>query len=317
MVSNFECAIGANTLKFQTGKLAQQANGSVVVSYGDCVLLVTATMSKPREDIDFFPLTIDFEEKLYARGKIPGNFFRREGRPSTDAVLTDRLTDRPIRPLFPKGFRNEVQVIITPLSSDQEKPPGHSGGHRRLPPRCASPTSPSRAPLGTTRMGYANGEFIVNPTFEQLETSMLDLVVAGTRDGVLMMEAGASELPEAMVLEAIEIAQETNLEVIRIQDEAVRAVGKSKVSFETDALPEGLEERMESTLGGRLESVLSSAAGNAEQERMLGALKSELVGALEGEYDGGGRRLGVQGTPRTRPSGRASWPAGPGPTAAA
>ena len=215
MVSNFECAIGANTLKFQTGKLAQQANGSVVVSYGDCVLLVTATMSKPREDIDFFPLTIDFEEKLYARGKIPGNFFRREGRPSTDAVLTDRLTDRPIRPLFPKGFRNEVQVIITPLSSDQENPLDILAVIGASTALCIS-NIPFEGPLGTTRMGYANGEFIVNPTFEQLETSMLDLVVAGTRDGVLMMEAGASELPEAMVLEAIEIAQETNLEVIRV-----------------------------------------------------------------------------------------------------
>ena len=295
MVSNFECAIGANTLKFQTGKLAQQANGSVVVSYGDCVLLVTATMSKPREGIDFFPLTIDFEEKLYARGKIPGNFFRREGRPSTDAVLTDRLTDRPIRPLFPKGFRNEVQVIITPLSSDQENPLDILtviGASTAL----SISNIPFEGPLGTTRMGYANGEFIVNPTFEQLETSMLDLVVAGTRDGVLMMEAGASELPEAMVLEAIEIAQETNLEVIRVQEEAVRAVGKSKVNFDEDALPEGLEERMESTLGGRLESVLSSAAGNAEQERMLGALKSELVGALEGEYDEGDVGLAFRNT---------------------
>ena len=122
MVHSFEHVVGSETLSIEGGKLAQQANGSVGLRYGDCVLLVTATMAKPREGIDFFPLTIDFEERLYARGKIPGNFFRREGRPSTDAVLADRLTDRPVRPLFPKGFRNEVQVIITPLSSDQENP---------------------------------------------------------------------------------------------------------------------------------------------------------------------------------------------------
>ena len=286
MVSNFECELGSQTLSFQTGKLAQQANGSVVVNYGDCVLLVTATMSKPREGIDFFPLTIDFEERLYARGKIPGNFFRREGRPSTDAILTDRLTDRPIRPLFPKGFRNEVQVIITPLSSDQENPLdilAVVGSSTAL----SISDIPFEGPLGATRIGYDNGSFIVNPTFEQLETSMLDLVVAGTRDGVLMMEAGANELPETMVLEAIELAQQTNLDVIDLQEQAVRSAGKDKVGFETSALPEGLEERLEAAIGSRLASVLGSVSGNDEQERMLDELKSDAVSELEGEYDAG------------------------------
>ena len=121
-MSSFQRLIGSTPLIMDTGKLAQQANGSVLIRYGDCVLLVTSTMGKPRDGIDFFPLTIDFEEKLYARGKIPGSFFRREGRPSTDAILTDRLTDRPLRPLFPKGLRNEVQIIVTTLSADLENP---------------------------------------------------------------------------------------------------------------------------------------------------------------------------------------------------
>ena len=122
MLSNFERQVGAKPFAVETGRLAQQANGSVLIRLGDSVLLVTATMGEPREGIDFFPLTIDFEERLYARGKIPGNFFRREGRPSSGAILTDRLTDRPLRPLFPKGFRNETQVVITALSADQENP---------------------------------------------------------------------------------------------------------------------------------------------------------------------------------------------------
>ena len=200
MLSTFSREIGANPMHLESGKLALQTNGSVVLRYGDCVLLATATMSKPREGIDFFPLTIEFEERMYARGKIPGSFFRREGRPSTEAILVDRLTDRPVRPLFPKGFKNEVQVIITPLSADLENPldiPAVNGASAAL----SVSDIPFEGPIGATRVGYIDGEYIVNPTFEQMEESELDLVVASSRDGVLMMEAGASELSEDIVLD--------------------------------------------------------------------------------------------------------------------
>ena len=286
MVHSFEQVVGSQTLGIEGGKLAQQANGSVVLRYGDCVLLVTATMAKPREGIDFFPLTIDFEERLYARGKIPGNFFRREGRPSTDAVLADRLTDRPIRPLFPKGFRNEVQVIITPLSSDQENPLdilGVVGASAAL----SISDIPFEGPLGATRVGYLDGRFIINPTFAELETSMLDLVVAGTSDGILMMEAGANELPEDVILEAIGLAQDTNQISIGLQEEAIRTLGKTKIGFETDAYPEELDGRVASSMDGKLESILGAGTGNADQSGLLDALKAEIVETLEDTYEAG------------------------------
>ena len=225
MSFSFSRQIGAETITLEGGKLAQKANGSVLVRSGDCVILATATMSRPREGIDFFPLTIEFEERLYARGKIPGSFFRREGRPSTHGILIARLTDRPLRPLFPKGFRNEVQVILTPLSIDQETP---------LDVLCLMGASaalsvsdiPFEGPVGVTRMGYVNGRFVVNPTYSQLEASTLDIIVAGTRDGVVMIEAGVTEMPEDLVYEAIDRAQQTNQEVIDLQEEAACEFGK-------------------------------------------------------------------------------------------
>ena len=176
MVSSFQRKIGSNQIILETGKLAQQANSAVVVKSGDSVVLVTATMSNPREGIDFFPLTIDFEERHYARGKIPGSFFRREGRPSTDAILTDRLTDRPLRPLFPKGFRNEVQIIGTVLSADEKTPLDILtviGASSAL----SISDIPFNGPVGATRMGYVNGNFVINPTYQQLQESEMDSVL--------------------------------------------------------------------------------------------------------------------------------------------
>ena len=186
MSSTFQRLIGSRQLTLEAGSLAQQANGSVLLRYGDCVALATATMAAPRTgDRDFLPLTIDFEERLYARGKIPGSFFRREGRPGTDAILTDRLTDRPLRPLFPEGFRNEIQVIITPLSADLENPLDLLAVNGASAALCISDI-PFGGPAAATRIGYIDGEFVVNPTYQQLEVSQLDLVAASTREGVLM-----------------------------------------------------------------------------------------------------------------------------------
>ncbi len=283
-MSSFERRVGDNTLSIETGRLAQQANGSVLIRYGDSIALVTATMSSPREGIDFFPLTIDFEERMYARGKIPGNFFRREGRPTTEAVLTDRLTDRPLRPLFPKGFRNEVQIIATALSADQENPLDLMtiiGASTAL----GISDIPFDGPVGATRIGYLDGEFVVNPTFEQLGESDLDLVVAGTTAGVMMMEAGASELSDSQILDAIKLAQDTNLEVIALQEEIIGAVGVPRASYQPARLPEGLESRVEDLVDGRLKEVLADRDSKAAQAEQLSALKGEAVDALKDEFE--------------------------------
>ena len=175
MLHKVETTIGGKPLTVKTGELAMQAGSAVTVSYGDTVVLATACMERePNRNVDFLPLTIDYEEKLYAAGKIPGSFFRREGRPGQQAVLASRLTDRPIRPLFPKGFRNETQVIITVLSADQENSPdvlGLVGASSAL----SLSEIPFEGPIGAVRIGYTNGEFLVNPTFTQLQESLLDL----------------------------------------------------------------------------------------------------------------------------------------------
>ena len=284
MSSSFQRSIGSRTLSIETGKLAQQANGSVLIRHGDSVLLVTATMGKPREGIDFFPLTIDFEEKLYARGKIPGSFFRREGRPSTEAILTDRLTDRPIRPLFPKGFRNEVQIICTCLSADLENPLdvlSIIGASAAL----SISDIPFGGPIGASRIGYVRGEYVVNPTFQQLEESELDLVVAGSRAGVMMMEAGAQQASEALVLEGIRRGQEANLEVIAIQEEMVRSIGKPKVSFDPEGYTEELDSLVTGIVKGRVSDALDASAGKADQASRLKALKAEVLEQLQESHE--------------------------------
>ena len=286
MVSTFRRAVGSEVFTLEGGKLAQQANGSILLRFGENVVLVTATMSKPREGIDFFPLTIEFEERLYARGKIPGSFFRREGRPSTHGVLIARLTDRPTRPLFPKGFKNEIQVVITPLSTDQENPIdvlSVIGASTAL----SISDIPWEGPISATRIGYLNGEFVTNPTYDQIDASDLDLIVAGSRDGVIMMEAAANEVPEHIVLEAIQRAQDANQQVIGLQEEAVRVLGKPKVGFDSDSYPPELEGRLSAALSGRLASALSSSNGNAEQAERIKSLKAELVEQMGEEFQPG------------------------------
>src|SRR3989441_5357738 len=218
--------MGGRTLSLEVGKVAGLANGSVVVRYGDSILLVTACMSnEPRPGIDFFPLTVDYEERLYAAGKIPGGWFRREGRPSTAGILTARLTDRPLRPLFPKGMRNDVQVVVTTLSADQENDPdilSIIGASAAL----SISDIPFGGPVSGTRVGHVNGEFVINPTFAEVNDSILDIVVAGTKDAVMMVEAGAGEVSEELLLEALRIAQEANGEIIALQEQMVAKIGK-------------------------------------------------------------------------------------------
>src|SRR3954447_18942106 len=230
MSSIYQADIGGRPLIIETGRLAAQANGAATIAFGETVVLVTAAMSPQPRDIDFFPLTIDFEERMYAVGKIPGSFMRREGRPSTEAVLAGRMTDRALRPLFPKGFRNDVQIIITVLSADQENDPdvlATIGASAAL----SISEIPFEGPVSATRVGYINGEYVIYPTYAQLAESELDLIISSTRDRVIMVEAGAKGVTNDIFEAATKIAHENNLKVIAVQDQMVTELGKPKMGF--------------------------------------------------------------------------------------
>jgi polyribonucleotide nucleotidyltransferase len=281
MIEKFSRTIGDRELSIEVGRVAGQANGAVMVRYGDSMILVTACMDKPREGVDFFPLTVDYEERLYAAGKIPGSFFRREGRPTSQAILTDRLTDRPLRPLFPKGMRNEVQIVATVLSADQENDPDIlciTGASTAL----TISDIPFEGPIAGTRVGYVNDQFVVNPTFAQLNDSQLDLVVAGTRDAVVMVEAGASEVAESLVLEAIRIGQDANAELIALQEEMAARVGRPKSQVEMTTLPDEVRAAVEEFVRDRGWDLVSSSRG--ERDDAIAERRAELTEALGETY---------------------------------
>ncbi|HEX7136672.1 MAG TPA: polyribonucleotide nucleotidyltransferase, partial [Vicinamibacterales bacterium] len=227
-----EVRVGQNTLRLETGKLAKQAGGSVIVRYGDSVVLVTACRSAtPREGIDFLPLTVDYREYTYASGRIPGGFFKREGKPAEKEVLTSRVIDRPIRPLFPSGWHYESQVIALVLSADQENDTdvlALTGASAAL----ALSDIPFEKTLAGVRIGLLDGQFVVNPTFEQRKQSKLDLVVAGTKDGIVMVEAGAKEVTESQVVEALETAHAAIKQIVACIDDLAREAGKSKAAVQ-------------------------------------------------------------------------------------
>ena len=223
----FETQFGGRTLTIETGKLARLAGGSVTVRYGDTMVLGTANRSEPRPGLDFFPLTVDFEERMYAAGKIPGGFIKREARPSENAILAARQTDRPIRPLFPEGYKDDVQLVITVLSTDQENNPDVLGTIAASAALTISEI-PFNGPIGSVRVGRIDGEFVVNPTSRQLKESELDLIVAGTRDAIMMVEAGANLLPEDVMAEAILFGHRSLQPIVDLQEELQKAVGKPK-----------------------------------------------------------------------------------------
>jgi polyribonucleotide nucleotidyltransferase len=233
IMKTFTMELAGRELSIETGRIAKQANGAVVLRSGDTVVLVTATASaEPREGIDFFPMTVDYEERLYSVGKIPGGFIKREGRPTEKAILTDRLTDRPLRPLFPKGFRNAVHIVSTVLSVDQDNPPeilSICGASAAL---CIS-NIPFAGPIGAVVVGWIDGKPVINPNREQSLVSTLHLVVASTRDGIMMVEAGAHELTEDQILESIMTGHEANQAIIKLQDEMVAEVGREKMEVKT------------------------------------------------------------------------------------
>jgi DNA polymerase III epsilon subunit family exonuclease len=226
-VTTLSTELGGRTLTIETGKLALLAGGSVTVRYGDTMILGTANRSDPRPGLDFFPLTIDFEERMYAAGKIPGGFIKREGRSSEGAILAARLTDRPIRPLFPEGYKDDVQVVLTVLSTDQENDPDVIGTIAASAALTISEI-PFLGPVGSVRIGRINGEFVINPTISQLEQSEIDLVVSGTRDAIMMVEAGAKIVPEAVMAEAIMFGHRSLAAIVDLQEQLQQQVGKKK-----------------------------------------------------------------------------------------
>ncbi len=228
MVKTFKMDLAGRPLEVEIGKVAEQAHGACLVKYGETVVLATATASKnPREGIDFFPLSCDYEEKSYAVGKIPGGFIKREGRPSEKAVLTSRLMDRPIRPLFPKGYHNDVQVIASVLSVDQNCAPDITAMIGSSVALSISPI-PFMGPTGSVSVGMKNGEFIINPTSEQRENSDLNLVLSGTKDAIMMIEAGANELTEEQMLDAIIFGHDEIKKIVAFIEEIVAEVGQPK-----------------------------------------------------------------------------------------
>ncbi|MGH2429585.1 MAG: polyribonucleotide nucleotidyltransferase, partial [Candidatus Limnocylindria bacterium] len=228
MAIKVEAEIGGQGFSLEAGKLAEQADGAVIVRYGDSVVLATAVAtSEPREGVDFFPLTVDYEERMYAAGKIPGGFIKRESRPSEAAILAMRLTDRPIRPLFPRGYHNDVQVVLTVLSTDQENDPDILALNGASAALSISPI-PFLGPVGAVRVGRIDGAFVTNPTNSQLAESELDLVVAGTRDAVMMVEAGATILPESVMADAIAYGHAELQQSIDLQEKLMGTVGAQK-----------------------------------------------------------------------------------------
>ena len=270
----FECSLGGRALGIHVGKFAQQANGAVAVQYGSTVVLVTAcTSAEPREGIDFVPLTVDYEERLYAAGKIPGSFIRREGRPTEEAVITSRLIDRSLRPLFSKEFKYDVQVVATVLSVDQENDPDTCaliGASAAL----TLSNIPFSGPISATHVGYIDDAFVVNPTLPQMENSLLDLIVASTKKDVVMVEANARQVSEETLVEAIRLGHEANQEVIRVQEELQRVHGKAKVQIRGKELVPELSVQIASMLNGKLSQVLEERE-KQKREEGLASLKEE------------------------------------------
>lgn len=250
--------IGGRTLTIEIGKTAKQANGSAVMRYGDTVVLVTATASKdPREGIDFFPLTVDFEERQYAVGKIPGGFIKREGRPTELATLTARLIDRPIRPLFPKGFKNDIHIVATVMSVEQDNVPDVTaiiGASVAL----GVSNIPFNGPIAGVVVGMVDGKLIVNPTVEQTAVSEMHLTVAGSKDAIMMVEGGANEIPESTMLDAIFFAHGEIKKIVEFQEQIFAELGAEKMIVQEEPANEELEDLVEKFAGPRLEDAVKN-----------------------------------------------------------
>ena len=277
------CLINGRTLTIETGEIAKQANGSALVRYGDTLVLAAATAAtEDRGDLDFFPLTVDYRERTYAAGKIPGGFFKREGRPSEKETLTSRIIDRPLRPLFPAGYKRETQVICTVLSVDNENDPDVVALIAASAALSVSDV-PFLGPVGAVRVGYTDNQIVINPTTEELERGQLNMVVAGTREAIVMVEGGAQELPEDIVLSGLESAHQALQACIDIQLQLQQQTGKAKVPI-TVAVDDTLRQSVQERAGERLRAALT-ISGKQERQEALAALEQEAVAAFEGSED--------------------------------
>ncbi|MBP1155957.1 MULTISPECIES: polyribonucleotide nucleotidyltransferase [unclassified Paenibacillus] len=265
MEKKVQMDLGGRPLILETGRLAKQANGAVVARYGDTVVLCTVTASAEPKDLDFFPLTVNYEERLYSVGKIPGGFIKREGRPSEKAILASRLTDRPIRPLFPEGFRNDVQVVAIVMSVDQECAP-EMAAMIGVSAALSISDVPFNGPIGGVIVGRVDGQFIINPTLEQAEKSDIHLVVAGTKDAIMMVEAGADEVPEEIMLEAIMFGHDEIRKIVAIQEQFTAEVGKPKMEVKLHSVEADVNQAVREFASSRLVEAIKIPEKHARQE---------------------------------------------------
>jgi polyribonucleotide nucleotidyltransferase len=276
IMERFTLELAGRTLSIETGRVAQLADGAVLMQYGDTSVLVTACASaNPKEGIDFFPLSCDYEERLYAVGKIPGGFIKREGRPTEKAVLSSRLIDRPIRPLFPKGYRNDVQVVATVMSVDKDNSPeivAMVGSSAAL----SISSIPFNGPTGSVLVGLIDGEYILNPTMEQREKSELHLVVSGTKDAVMMVEAGAEEVPETVMLEAIIFAHDNIKKIVAFIEEIVAKVGKPKKEVKLFKVDEEIDAAVRAYSTEKLLTAIRTVE-KLERQANIDAAKEEVM----------------------------------------
>ncbi len=273
----FDVTMGDRQMSFETGRLAMQAGGAVTLRLGDSMVFAAATMSSEiRPGIDFLPLTVDYEERMYAGGRIPGSFFRREGRPTEEAILTSRLTDRPLRPLFPKDLRNDVQVIVYSLSIDNENPIDILAVNAASAALMISDI-PWGGPIGAVRVGRVDGQFIINPTFQEQEKSDLDLRLAGTKDAILMVECGAKEVGETDMIAALEFGHLALQPIIEAQEKMALEVGKPKRPYTPYATDETLKQKVFDRVQARLNEILSQPYERVERGTALHNLSVEVA----------------------------------------
>ena len=283
MFKSYEMELAGRKLVIETGKIAELANGSVMVKYGDTVVMVNVTASKePREGIDFFPLSVDYEEKLYSVGKIPGSFQKREGKPSDKAILTSRAIDRPLRPLFPKDFRNDVCVVATALSVEQDNSPEVAamiGASAAL----SISDIPFGGPTAAVNVGYVNGEIVINPTQAQRESSDLNLTVAGTKEKIAMIEAGANEIPNDIMLEAIKKGHAEIKKVCDFIAQIKEEIGKPKFEYPSFEVDHEVYEEIEAAYKERMYQDVQ-AVDKEVRDANMDKLEEDVVADLIAKY---------------------------------
>ena len=284
MIIRKEKEIAGKILSIETGRMAKQANGAVLVQYEDTMILATATCSNEiREGIDFFPLTVEYRERSYAAGRIPGGFFKREGRPSEKEILSARLIDRPIRPLFPKNFKNETQVVIFVLSHDQENDAdvlGTIGASAAL----SISNIPFNGPIASVRVGKIGSDFILNPTFSQLEDSEVELVISGTYDSILMVEGESKEISEGETLDAIKFGHKYIKDIIDLQQEIIKEISDEKLKIEEPETPADIEEKAKKLIHSKLQNALRIQEKKSRNQE-ISTIKKEVVEELGEAYE--------------------------------